>query len=228
MSTQDDIVQLGYRTIQEIITEKLRNAILQGELKPGEKIVQEELARRYNVSRMPIREAFRTLEGEGLVTFHPHRGVVVTELSVEEIREIFSIRALLEGMATRLAAMHMSQEVADELHRILIQMEAVQGDPDRYLDLNQSFHYTLFNASRRPRLVALIRNLRNTVEPYLRLHLSAKGRMHESQAEHWAIYEACAAGDSKRAEKLAQNHLQSALKTLLASLPEEGQGERTS
>ena len=222
MSAQDNAVQLEYRTIQEIVTDKVREAILQGELKPGEKLVQDDLAKRYGVSRMPIREACRTLEGEGLVAFHPRRGVMVTELSAEEIQEIFSIRALLEGMATRLAAVHTTQETAGELHHILTQMEAAQDDPDRYLDLNRSFHYMLFSASQRPRLVSLIKSLRNTVEPYLRLHLSAQGRMSESLAEHWALYEVYAAGDSEEAEKLAQDHMQSALEALLASLPKEG------
>jgi DNA-binding GntR family transcriptional regulator len=208
MNAQPDTVQLEYRTLQEIITEKLRDAILRGELQPGEKLVQDELARRFGVSRMPIREAFRTLEGEGLVTFHPHRGVVVTELSVEEIEEVFAV-------------MNMTEEVADELRQLLAQSEAAQDEPDRYLDLNSVFHYTFFNAAQRPRLVALIRDLRNTVQPYLRLHLTAKGRLQGSLAEHWAIYEACIAGDAEETESLAQAHLQESLEALLASLRAE-------
>ncbi len=221
MNASKEPVTLEYRTLQEIITERLRNAILRGELKPGEKLGQEELARHYGVSRMPIREAFRTLEGESLVTFHPHRGVVVTELSVEEIKEVFSIRDLLEGMATRLAAMEMTEEIAAELQTVVSQAEAARDEPDRYLDFNNSFHYKLFSAARRPRLVALIKDLRNTVQPYLHLHLAAKGRLQESLDEHWAIYEACIAGDKEQAERLARGHLQSSLKALLASLLEE-------
>lgn len=218
-------IDLEYRTMQEIVTEKLRDAILHGELTPGEKLVQDELARRYGVSRMPVREACRTLEGEGLVTFHPHRGVAVTELSAEEIREVFSIRLLLEGMATRQAATHMTEEVAGELRSLLIQLEAAQDDADRYLDLNQSFHYELFRAARRPRLIALIKDLRNIVQPYLRLHLLARGRVAESLAEHRAIFEACAERKGAEAEKRAQDHLKRSLKALLASLPEERSGE---
>jgi DNA-binding GntR family transcriptional regulator len=218
MNAQPDTVQLEYRTLQEIITEKLRDAILRGELQPGEKLVQDELARHYGVSRMPIREAFRTLEGEGLVTFHPHRGVVVTELSVEEIEEVFSIRVMLEGMAARLAVMNMTEEVAGQLRQLITQSEAAQDEPDRYLDLNSVFHYTFFNAAQRPRLVALIRDLRNTVQPYLRLHLTARGRLQRSLAEHWAIYEACIAGDAEETESLARAHLQESLEALLASL----------
>lgn len=225
MNVQRDTVQLEYRTIQEIITDKLRDAIVRGEYKPGEKLVQEELARRYGVSRMPIREALRTLDGEGLVTFTPHRAVVVTELSEEEIREVFSIRVLLEGMGTRLAAMSMTEEVVAELRPLLSESESVQDDHDRYLDLNYTFHYTLFKASQRPRLVALIKDLRNTVQPYLRYHLVIEGRIQESLAEHWAIYEACAAGKSELAEKLAQVHVQKSLEALLANLRAEKEQE---
>lgn len=223
MNGQDGAVELEYPTVQEIVTERLRNAILRGELKPGEKLVQDELGRRYGVSRMPIREACRILEGEGLVTFHRRRGVVVKELSGDEIREIFSIRALLEGMAAELAATHMTGEVVSELHDILAHMEAALDDPDRYLDLNQVFHDTLFGASQRRRLVSLINRMRHTVEPYLRLHLSAEGRMPDSLAEHRAIYQACASGDGEEATRQAENHIRSALRALLASLPKRSE-----
>jgi DNA-binding GntR family transcriptional regulator len=99
-----DGVAVEYRTMQRIVTDRVRSAILSGQFGPGERVPQDDLAQQLGVSRMPVREALRILESEGLVELRPHRGAVVVDLLPEDIAEVFEIRAMLEGKAAALAA----------------------------------------------------------------------------------------------------------------------------
>ncbi|MCZ7573257.1 MAG: GntR family transcriptional regulator [Ardenticatenaceae bacterium] len=207
------------RTIHLVVANHLRQAIINGQLKPGQKLIQDEIAAEYGISRMPVREAFRTLAAEGYVTIYPHRGVIVTELSTAEIEEIFSIRILLEGWATRLAASSITADSLARLNDLISEMEISQATPARYHLLNTAFHDTIFKAAQQPRLRALVMNLRNVVEPYLRIYLSGEGRIQRAHSVHKALCEALAARDAEKAEQLAKDHLRQALDALLSNLP---------
>lgn len=194
------------RTRQEIIAERLRDAILRGYFKPGQKLDQNEIAEMLKVSRSPIREALRTLAAEGLVEVIPHRGAVVAELSLAELEEILVLRGVLEGMAARLAVPKMDAERLKHLEAVLQELTQTT-DLDRWMELNHRFHYIIYEAANRPRLLALIDNLRNTVTPYMREFVASTEHWREAAASHRTIYEACVKRDPLLVERETQAHL---------------------
>jgi DNA-binding GntR family transcriptional regulator len=217
--------QLRRRTIQEVVAEALRDAIVTGRLKGGERLHQDGIASRLGVSRMPVREALRQLESEGLVVFTPHRRVSVVALSADELREIYQIRTALELLALDLAVPRMSPHDLAALGDLLEQMDRVT-DPGRWLDLNRAFHRTLYRASGRARLCALIDSLRGNVERYLRIYVSGREHRARAQAEHRRIVRACRRRQAAAAKKALHRHLLGTVDHLEAVLRRAGLEER--
>jgi DNA-binding GntR family transcriptional regulator len=215
----------GRRTIQEIVAEALRDAIVTGRLKGGERLHQDGIASRLGVSRMPVREALRQLESEGLVVFTPHRRVSVAALSAEELREIYEIRTALELLALDLAVPRMSPHDLTRLGELLDQMDRVT-DPGRWLDLNRAFHRMLYRASGRTRLCALIDSLRGNVERYLRIYVSGREHRARAQAEHRRIVRACRRRQPAEAKKALRRHLIGTVDQLDAFLRRSGREGR--
>jgi DNA-binding GntR family transcriptional regulator len=197
------------RTRQEVIIDRLRNAILRGDLRPGQKLDQSELAEALGVSRSPIREALRTLSAEGLVEVIPHRGAIVAELSADELEEILILRGVLEGMAARLAVPKMDDERVKALQVVFEEMNRTI-DPDRWVELNHRFHQTIYQAANRPRLLSLINNLRNTITPYMRQYIASSGHIREVALSHQLIFEGCVKRDPVLVEQETQKHLAAA------------------
>ena len=129
------------QTREEFAAQKLREAILLGHLKPGDKLDQNEIAELLGISRSPVRDALRTLAAEGLVEVIPHRGAAVAELSADEVEEIFLIRRILEGMAARLATQRIGPAQIAELQAVLDEIDQT-SDLDGWLELNRRFHHT--------------------------------------------------------------------------------------
>lgn len=154
-----------YRTTPDLIADALREAIQCGELESGQPLPQEEFAARFKVSRLPVREALRQLEAEGLVVVYPNRGAFVVELSPEEVREVYDLRALLEGDALRRAVPLLTEA---DLRRAEAAHQALEGETDRVKQgqLNREFHAALYAPLARPRQRALIETLRGVVERY--------------------------------------------------------------
>jgi DNA-binding GntR family transcriptional regulator len=209
----------GRRTIQEIVAEALRDAIVTGRLKGGERLHQDGIAVKLGVSRMPVREALRQLESEGLVVFTPHRRVSVAALSTQELREIYEMRTALEILALDLAVPRLSARELAGLGALLDQMDRV-NDPGRWLDLNRTFHGTLYGASGRVRLCALIDSLRGNVERYLRIYVSGVEHRAHAQAEHRRILRACRRRQIAEAKKALRRHLRGTVDQLEAFLRE--------
>lgn len=197
------------RTRQEIIIDRLRNAILRGDLRPGQKLDQNDLAEMLKVSRSPIREALRTLSAEGLVEVIPHRGAIVAELSATELEEILTLRGVLEGMAARLAVPKMTDEQIKTLGTILEEIDHAT-DPDQWVELNHRFHQTIYQAANRPRLLSLINNLRNTITPYMRQYIASSEHIRNVALSHQTIYDACVKRDPVLVEQETQKHLAAA------------------
>lgn len=195
-----------FQTREEFVTDRLREAILRGHLKPGQHLDQNEIAEALNVSRSPVRDALRTLAVEGLVEVYPHRGAVVAELSTDELEEIYFIRGVLEGMAARLAAPSMDDARIATLQTILEEMEAT-SDLDRWIELNHRFHHTIYQAANRPRLLSIIENLRNTSAPYIRQYIASSEHMEEAKISHRRIFEACVDRDEALAQRETEKHL---------------------
>lgn len=194
------------KTTAEVVAEALRRAILEGALSGGERLRQNELASQFGVSRMPIREALRLLETEGLVTAQPHRGYTVTQLSPEQVGEIYEMRTCLEAMAARLAAPLLSD---DDLSALEALYDAMRGAADvaTFLRLNRAFHGRIYAASGRRRLCDLIDRLRDEVEPYLRVYLSLVRQDDRGHEDHAAILEACRLRDPDLAARRTSEHL---------------------
>jgi len=208
-----------YRTMQEIVYDTIRDAILNGRYRPGERLVADELAKEIGVSRMPVREALHRLEATGLVTLTPHRGAVVNELSESEIIEIYHIRGVLDGLATRLAAPHLARADYDRLHVILDGMAAAvkAKDLDRVLRVNRDFHQFIWQAARAPRLHSLLENLYVASQRFRNISVLLPGRLEQLTHEHRRIAQALARGDAARAERFAiQHHEGTALRLLRA------------
>jgi len=194
------------QTREEFVTEKLREAILRGHLKPGQRLDQNEIAEALHVSRSPVRDALRTLAVEGLVEVYPHRGAVVAEISPEELEEIYFIRGILEGMAAHLAAPKMDEDRIAVLRDICEKMDKT-SDLDQWLELNRRFHHTIYQAAGRPRLLSIIENLRNTSAPYIRQFIATVDHRESARTNHREILEACIDRDGARARQITEEHL---------------------
>ncbi len=203
-------------TVQEAVVDDLRQAILEGRLKPGERLVQDEIAAQYGVSRIPVREAFRTLAAEGLVTFHQRRGAIVTALSRDDIIEILNLRAVLEGMAVRAAAECVTPQQLAIIGEKLEALDEARNEPEMYFQLNYAFHAAILDAAHRPHTAALVKKLRNTMETVARQYLDPKGRVELVHHDHTAIYDALVRHDADKAEELAIAHTNHVLEGILA------------
>jgi DNA-binding GntR family transcriptional regulator len=204
------------KTREGLVADKLRQAILVGHFRPGEKLDQGVIAKQLEVSMSPLREAIRTLAAEGLISIYPHRGAVVTERSREELEELHLIRALLEGTAARLAVPHLDDARLARLKAILEAATETQKF-DRIQLLNHGFHYTLYSACNQPQMLQLIAHLRNKVAPYIRLYLNAE-KFEMPWADHRRIYEACVRRDATLVEEETRRHIQQVCAGILAAL----------
>jgi DNA-binding GntR family transcriptional regulator len=207
-----------------MVAEVLREAILRGILVAGQQLRQDEIARELGVSHIPVREALRQLEAEGLVRLRPYRGFEVSELSPEEVEELYEIRIPLECQALRLAMPHLTDADLRRAEEILDAIDAEQ-DPSAWSQLNTEFHAVLYAPSRRQRLLNLIRTLRTNVDRYLRLYISVMQRKQYSQREHRKILEAVRRRDVAEAVEALEEHLGIACRMLVDYLRRERRAE---
>jgi DNA-binding GntR family transcriptional regulator len=209
-----------YRTMQEIAHDAIRDAILRGRHRPGQRLVTDELARELGVSRMPVREALHRLEVAGLITITPHRGAVVSELSTSECAELYRIRAVLDGLAARLAAPTLVKADHARLTALLDEMEASvrAQDLERLLRVNREFHAVIWKAARAPRLQELLENLYDASQRFRNLSILIPGRLDRITEEHRLIARALARGDATAAERAAIEHHEGTARRLLTSM----------
>lgn len=189
------------------IVRSLRDDILNGVLAPGLQIRQEALAGRFGVSRVPVREALRQLETEGLVTTELHRGAFVSSPTLEEVEEMLDVRIALETRALKLAIPNLTREILAKARKILDTYDH-SDEPQEWRDLNLSFHLTLYAACSRPRLVKMIEDVVLMNSHFMRTYISATVGRTGAQAEHRELLNACAAGDSRRALRLLETHIE--------------------
>jgi DNA-binding GntR family transcriptional regulator len=190
----------------QLIADALREAIIQGQLTPGEPLRQEQLATHFNVSRIPLREALRNLESEGWIEFLPNRGARVAGLSAAEAREVYEIRASLERTALELAFTRHSSESWQDVEAAL-QGAQREKQRSRYVQRNLEFHLALYRPAQRPHLLALIGSLHKRGERYLSLKLNIPFHKLKSDSEHEQIYAACRNGDLDSAVRILTAHL---------------------
>ena len=201
----------------DLIANALRNAILQGRYKANQPLRQDHIAEELGVSKIPLREALVQLKAEGLVSFMPNRGAVVTEFSAKEVDEIFTMRIALETKALERAIPNLRP--ADFIRAKSV-LEILEKEEDRtqWSELNWEFHSTLYQASQMPRLLSIIQTLHNNVTRYLIIYLDRLSAQDISQKEHLAIFNACQKRDIDAATKQLDIHLRKASKRLMEFL----------
>ncbi|HEX7051358.1 MAG TPA: GntR family transcriptional regulator [Longimicrobiales bacterium] len=210
------------RTVAGMTLEVLREKILRGEYPEGAALRQDAVAAELGVSRIPVREALRQLEAEGLVTFSPHVGAVVSTLSLEEIEELFQLRALIEADLLRRAIPMMEQADLDRADEILDQYEAAfrRGDVAAWGALNWRFHATLLSPAERPLTMGIVQNLQNQSDRYMRMQLTLTHGETRANDEHRAIAAAARHGEVERACALLTAHITGAGRVLAEFLRE--------
>ncbi|MDD2052301.1 GntR family transcriptional regulator [Pseudomonas putida] len=202
----------------EIITRHLRDAIVAGHFAEDEPIRQDDIARQFNVSKIPVREALKRLEAEGLVLFQRNRGAMVTRMSEAELAQMFEVRMLLEDKALRLAIPNMTEETFERAERICREFVG-ENDVGRWAELNWELHACLYEPAQRPFLVSLIRSINDKLERYLRMQMSLSAGKDRADHEHRDILQACRDGDVERAVGLLDEHIAGVCQTLFAHLP---------
>jgi DNA-binding GntR family transcriptional regulator len=211
-------------TRSEAVASELRQKIKSGELAPGERLRQAEIASLFGVSTTPVREAFTALAHEGLVRQDAHRGVVVFAPSLVELRETFEIRQALEPLATTLAAEVLTDEDLAALQRIVDEMRT--ANPSRYYELNRLLHRKIYAAANRDRLIMLIEQMREVAASYLAVTVRHYDPAYRErvQAEHEAILATLAERDGERAARLMHVHLRHGSEHIAKLLGADGGG----
>lgn len=183
--------------------------ILSGELPPGDRLRQVELAERFGVSTTPVREALGALSRQGLVRYDPQRGAVVFLPTVDDVHENYELRIMLEAKATEHAARAIDDRELDRLDEIVEAMRANRGSP-AYQELNREFHRLIYEAARRPRLAEIVESLRDAFEAYIQLEAATEpdpAYSASAHGQHEAIALALRRHDARGARKLMTQHL---------------------
>ena len=215
----------SYKPLREVVSETMREAIVNGTLKPGERLMEIQLAEELGVSRTPVREAIRKLELEGFVVMIPRRGTYVAGLSIKDINEVFEIRTALDVLAAGLAAERITEEELEQMERLMVEIgeHIDKGDMGAIITLDSEFHDILYKASRNDRLVGIINNLREQFTRFRSISIAYPGRLKNTLEEHRQLVEAIAQRNSDVAQQLAREHMENAEQTLLMEMNERRQ-----
>lgn len=213
-------------TIQQHAYQYLRDMILTGAYAGGQKINPAKVAEELDISRMPVREALRQLDSEGLITMRPNRGAIVTILTTSEVLEIFEIRGVLEGLAVRTALPSLTDEDIDDLDHRRRRMDRVREEPKLWISRHDEFHDHLCSRSGRPRLTQEIARMRASVQPYLQIYIAHHASPEMTGFEHDGLMDLVRQRDEARAEEYMRDHIMSAAHGVIDYLEKSGQ-ERT-
>lgn len=212
------------KTTSEILADQIRNAIISGKFPSGQALKQDVLASQFGVSKIPIREALYLLQNEGLVTFLNNRGSIVSELSINEVDEIYTMRIALEAIALERAIPNLKAAdfIAAESSLKLIE---ASDDPIEWSNLNWIFHSTIYRAAQMPKLLETVSVLHNNVARYLLLYLNTMQQQEHSQQEHWDLLEACRKGRIQQALGLLRQHLEDAKQQTISYMIQQQESE---
>jgi DNA-binding GntR family transcriptional regulator len=207
---------------QEAVLAELRGRIGSGILRPGDKVLVEQLSAELGVSRVPIREALKILEGEGQIVSEPHRGSFVAELSLADLRELYRMRELLEADAIRRAVPRLDHEIFERISAVLDETDAAseRGDLTAYAAANRRFHLDIFATSGGTLLVRTIQQLWGASDAYRALFANLEEHRHAAAEDHRNILAALAARDAEATIAAQDIHRNRALETLSALLRE--------
>ena len=202
--------RISRKTVTSSVVDVLREKIVSHEIPAGAPLRQDALAAELSVSRIPIREALLQLEAEGLVEFAPHKGAVATRISLEEVNELFGLRALLECDALARALSGMTERHLQQSQLILEQFDQLLkpgADLHAWGALNWKFHRSLYQPSGRKRTIGLIAQLHTNCDRYLRMQIQLSADYARAEAEHHELLRLCRDGDKRRARKCLREHI---------------------
>lgn len=209
----------GKEPLREIVYRDLKKQILSGALLPGSRLIESALAEKMKVSRTVLREVIKQLELEGFVKIIPYKGTEVARFSLEDIEEIYTVQAALEGMAAELAAKKMTGGELRELRRLQGQVRnAIRRDPVEWQKMNVSFHQFFIERCGNRRLQSLIKNHRDQFARYWRIILSIPGQREKNTADHEGILKAAERGDSLKVRLAMEGHIRQAASNLVQFL----------
>ena len=199
----------NHRPLREIVYEELKAQILKGDIKPGTRMMEVELAEVLGVSRTPVREAIRKLEKEGLVKIEPRRGAYASELSVKDMVDILEVRQSMEGLAAYYCAQRINDEQKEQLRDYALAFnEAVEeGVYEDMISYDTKFHHLIVECCDNDILVHMVEQLQELVLRFRYLYYSDFKRAEQMPAEHHEIFEAVASGDAERAREAAALHI---------------------
>ncbi len=200
----------NYKPLGEVVFEYLRSAILSGELKPGERLMEVTIADQLGVSRTPVREAIRKLEKENFVIMIPRKGAYVADLTKTDILEVLEIRVELEGFSAALAARRRSDEELEALGSVIERFnEAMMNrDTKKMIECDNEFHSLIFTASKNQRLIDIILDLHDQFQRFRLVYFNEFTNFQEIQQSHGKIFEAILNHDSETARKNAEEHVE--------------------
>ena len=215
---------LKKQSLQNMVYQTIRQAILEREIEPGEHINIRKLAERLSVSTMPVREALRQLEAEGMVSFNSNKRIVASQLSRSELYDIYSIRIPLEEMALLKCFERKDESGLRHLEELQRQMSKPDVTGVEWFNLNRAFHMKLHEMSGSLRLFQILQGLWNSTGPYLRIYSEDKRTVIKGNQEHELILKALRKGDRSGAKRVLREHLRNGLKAIepnIASQPED-------
>lgn len=209
------------QSLTSAVADKLREEIIRGTIPEGAQLRQDAIAMQYQVSRIPVREALRQLDAEGLITIVPNRGAIVPALSPTDIEELFTIRSLLEPEVLKHSIPRLTEDDLSEAEVVLRRYESELQRQDHLFSwgrLNWQFHSLLYSRAERPHMLAIIRNVNNSGERYTRLQLYLTHGISRANEEHHHILELCRQREITGACKLLREHIQHAGRSLKEAL----------
>ncbi|MEZ0537192.1 GntR family transcriptional regulator [Caldicellulosiruptoraceae bacterium PP1] len=215
----------NYKPLRDIVFEKLRDMIVSGDLKPGERLMEIKLADLLGVSRTPIREAIRKLELEGLVIMLPRKGAYVAGISEKEIMDVLELRAVLDKLAASLAAQRMSKNEKEQMIEILHSFEKnfKVGNIEGLINDDIRLHDVIYAGSKNEKLQQIINNLREQIMRFRIIYLKEIFLKSEDiLKEHQEIVSAIISGNCKEAELIAERHIKNQERELINSLKKRG------
>lgn len=200
-----------YKPLRDIVFETLRTAILDGNLKPGERVMEVQLAEKLGVSRTPVREAIRKLELEGLLEMIPRKGAYVADVSIKDVLNVLEVRASLEGLAASLAAERITEEEIEHLKQSAKEFEEMNraNDRDGMVAKDTEFHSILLNASGNNKLLSIVEDLSDYVQRFRVIYFTEYSDSKDIIEEHRKLLNAISERDGEKASQAAKDHIES-------------------
>ncbi|GAB7055287.1 MULTISPECIES: GntR family transcriptional regulator [Paenibacillus] len=200
-----------------VVYETLKKKIVEGDLPSNTPLVEEKLAKEYQVSRTPIREAIRHLVQDGLVEFFPRRGALVKEITVKDLEEIFTVREALEGISARIAASVINEQKIALLQETLekADQELESGNKEQSFELGNQLHEIVLDVAGNQKVLTIVSDFKNQIQRFHYFSNHIPGRLELSNKEHWEIFEAIQARDGELAERRMRKHVRGTKESIL-------------